>query len=175
MLSIISTSDKGARTCFRCEQLREDIYFPDDSDMCKACHLHETFQYIVCSACRKPHLEKATHCGNIDEKRQVCNTCAHRDDLYKCTVCHEAKSAEEFRAHKRDLMRKFHRRCKRCERCEDCGRHYPDFRMFAVDSCKCVKCTGAQATYVPGMQHAETRVRLSRWQHLSLDVVYTQG
>ena len=45
-------------------------------------------------------------------------------------------------------MRKFHRRCKRCESCEDCGRHYPDFRMFAVDSRKCVKCTQALKLHV---------------------------
>jgi hypothetical protein len=71
VLSLNSTSDKAERACVRCEQLRQDVYFPDDSDMCKACHLHETFQYIVCSACRKPHLEKAMHCGNTHERWQV--------------------------------------------------------------------------------------------------------
>ena len=103
---------------------------------------------LFCSACCKPNLEKTMHCQDRNRKLQLCEACASREVLYECTVCHAEKSADCFRANRRDLMRKFPRRCKACESCLDCGRHYPDFRMFAVDSQRCVRCTKAFKLHV---------------------------
>ena len=143
-----SSSSHKAYTCARCKQHREIFCFPDDSNVCKACHLHEHFQYIMCSSCCKPNLEKTMHCPDGSGKMQLCEACAGQEVLYTCTVCQSAKTVDSFRANKRDLMRKFHRRCKECERCRDCEKHYLDFRMFAVDSQRCVKCTEAGRLHV---------------------------
>jgi len=154
-------------TCRRCKKDKEMICFPDVSDMCKACLFHQKFQYIICSSCGKASVESAMQCPDKDGKVHLCERCAGQEVLYKRTVCQNAQTAESFRANKGDLMRKFHRRCKMCERCQDCQRHYPDFRMFAVDSHRCLRCTKAirlhvcqvckiqkpESEYTPGILH----------------------
>jgi hypothetical protein len=147
-LTAIPMAGKAARTCVRCKQLRHAIYFAHNADICKACRHHETFQYAACSLCRKPQLEREMRLRNTHEKVLVCYTCAPEAWSYECTVCHAWKSAHEFRAHRSDLMRKFHRRCKACENCEEFGKNFADFRMLKVDSRRCAKCAGAQKRYL---------------------------
>ena len=73
-----SSSSHKAYTCARCKQHREIFCFPDDSNVCKACHLHENFQYIICSSCCKPNLEKTMHCPDGSGKMQLCEACADK-------------------------------------------------------------------------------------------------
>ena len=124
--------------CTRCTQERQLGYFSAESDVCKACHLQEKYQFRACSSCHK-----ALQLNNLrhnSEGRWLCHDCAPAAWPYTCTRCKEHKPAADFRHSRKELEASFHTRCKACETCIACQRWSGDHRSMAPDTRLCTKC-----------------------------------
>ena len=83
------------QVCARCQCKRDLAAFGDDS-ICSSCKLREPFEACLCGICGKIKSMKDMRETVLGSGNFLCSACAPNLRLFKCTACHEVKTATNF-------------------------------------------------------------------------------